>query len=221
MRWIIIPLTLILTTVKGQVNQIWLDVNLQQKIKNQWSWIADGGVRFTLQESLSIAFVRGGIVYKLNSHLEVMGGFGYFLYNSSPSGITGNELRPWQGVRLNFNLGTGILLTNYTRLEERIIYREDADDFFLRFRNFTGLTFTLFRNNEKSTSLYLPVSFEFFEDLNEQLFVNRHRTYLGLGCSFSKYRLEIHYISQQGRFNRANDFELTENIYRVRWFINL
>lgn len=221
MKLIFVPFLLISSTLIGQVNQVWLDINLQHNINDRWSWLVDAGPRFTLQQSLSVTFARGGFIYKLRPQLELMGGVGYFLYNSSPSGITGNELRPWQGVRFNYNLSRRVLITNYTRLEQRMIFSDDADDFFLRFRNLTGITVTVFENREKTGAVYLPISFEFFEDLNKKLFINRHRTYIGTGYAFLRSRIEVHYISQQGRLNTSDDFRLTENIYRVRWFVTL
>ena len=221
MKWIFICLLYIPVVVKGQVNQVWIDANLQHKMNNRWSWAGDFGARFTLKQSLSVAFIRGAILYHASPKLTLYGGFGYFFYNSSPSGITGHELRPWQGARFDFNLSPKIILTNYTRLEERSINGEGENEFFLRFRNLTGVTVTVFQNNTRQHSIYIPVSFEFFEDLNKKMFINRHRTYFGAGYAFLKNRIEIHYILQQGRLNSSDGFELTENIYRIRWFRTL
>jgi len=221
MKWLFISLVFISIATHGQVNQVWTDINLQKRINNRWSWACDAGARFTIHQSISVAFGRGGILYHVSPNFTLFGGFGYFFYNSSPSGLTGHELRPWQGARFDLNLSPKIVFTNYTRLEERAITTDGENTFFLRFRNLTGLTFTLFRNTTTEQSFYIPVSFEFFEDLNKKLFINRHRMYLGTGYAFHRNRIEAHYIIQQGRLNTTDNFELTENIYRVRWFRTL
>ncbi|HEX5170287.1 MAG TPA: DUF2490 domain-containing protein [Cyclobacteriaceae bacterium] len=221
MKFLFSPLVIVSFIATGQVNQIWVDFNIQHKINSQWSWIGDAGARYIINQSLSAAFVRGGVVYSPKPNIELLGGLGYFLYNSSAAGITGHELRPWEGLRFNFKISPGIAFTNYSRLEERFILSEGSDDFFLRFRNLTGLTFTVFQASDKSHSIYTPISFEFFEDINKKLFINRHRIYFGIGYAFQKNKLEVHYISQRGRLNTSDDFELTENIYRLRWFRTL
>lgn len=218
MRKFLVFFAFIPVSMNAQVNQIWTDINLQHKMSDRWSWTGDAGARFTLNQSLSAAYARGGIMYHASPKFTFFGGLAYFFYNSSPAGITGHEFRPWQGARLDLPIGKRITFTNYTRLEQRFITMDGSTDFFLRFRNLTGLSVIIFQNDSKTNSLYIPVSFEFFEDLNTKFFVNRHRTYFGTGYAFSKNRIEIHYILQQGRLNTTEDFELTENIYRLRWF---
>jgi hypothetical protein len=41
---------------------------------------------------------------------------------------------------------------------------------------------------------------------------------MGAGYTFSKNKIELHYILQKGRVNADENIELTENIYRLRWF---
>jgi hypothetical protein len=41
---------------------------------------------------------------------------------------------------------------------------------------------------------------------------------MGAGYAFSKNKIEVHYILQNGRVNANEDIGLTENVYRLRWF---
>lgn len=218
MKWTTFLVIVFVSSAEGQVNQLWVDVNLQQEINNKWSWVGDAGARYTIDHSLSVAFGRGAIVYQASALLKLYGGVAYFHYVTPETKITGNEIRPWQGLRFDVNIGNALVLTNYSRLEERFIHSEGVNDFFLRFRNLTGLSFTVFQVKEQSKSVYLPVSFEFFEDLNKKLFINRFRVYMGAGYAFSKNRIELHYILQKGRLTAEESLELTENVYRLRWF---
>jgi hypothetical protein len=218
MNWLSLSLILFAFSAKGQLNQIWADVNLQHGINKKWSVIGDAGARYTIDHSLSVAFARGGVVYQVSPIFKLYGGLAYFHYKTPVSGAKGNEIRPWQGIRLDVNLGKSVVLSNYTRLEERFIHSQGSDNFYLRFRNLTGLSFIVYNNKEKNKSIYLPISFEFFEDLNKKLFVNRYRIYLGAGHAFSKNKIELHYILQNGRVHANEDIELTENVYRLRWF---
>jgi hypothetical protein len=218
MKWLSLSFVLLAFSAKGQLNQIWADINLQYGINQKWSVIGDAGARYTIDHSLSVAFARGGVVYQVSPIFKLYGGLAYFHFKAPESGTLANEIRPWQGIRLDVNLGESVVLSNYTRLEQRFIYSQGSDNFYLRFRNLTGLSFIVYNNREKNKSIYLPISFEFFEDLNKKLFVNRYRIYMGAGYTFSKNKIELHYILQKGRVNADENIELTENIYRLRWF---
>jgi len=218
MKWLSLCFLLFAFSAKGQLNQIWVDANLQHGINKKWSVIGDAGARYTIDHSLSVTFARAGMIYHVSPIIKLYGGLAYFYFNTPVSETKANEIRPWQGFRVDINLGKSVVLSNYTRLEERFIYSEGSDNFYLRFRNLTGLSFIVYNNKEKSKSIYVPVSFEFFEDLNKEMFVNRYRIYMGTGYAFSKNKIEFHYILQNGRVNANDNIELTENIYRLRWF---
>ena len=218
MRWSGLCFVLFAFSARAQLSQVWVDVNLQHEVNKKWSIIGDAGARYTIDHSLSVAFARGGMVYHLSPLIKLYGGLAYFHYKTPISEIKSNEIRTWQGVRIDVNAGKSMLLFNYTRLEERFISAEGSDDFLLRFRNLSGISFIPYNNREKNKSIYLPLSFEFFVDMNKKLFVNRYRVYLGAGYGFSKNKIELHYISQNGRVNANDSIELTENVYRLRWF---
>lgn len=218
MKWLNLCFILIAFSATGQFNQVWIDANIQHDFNKKWSVIADAGLRYTIDHSLSVAFARGGLVYQVSPVFKLYGGLAYFYFDTPVSGNKLDELRPWQGFRMDVNLGESLVLSNYTRLEQRFMISEGSDDFFLRFRNLSGISFIVYNNKEKGNSLYLPVSFEFFEDLNKKLFVNRYRIYLGAGYAFSRNKIELHYISQSGRVDANDKIELTENVYRLRWF---
>lgn len=218
MKWLSLCFILFAFSAKGQFHQVWADVNLQHGLNKKWSVIADAGARYTIDHSLSVAFARGGMIYNLSPIFKFSGGLAYFYFDTPVSGPKADEIRPWQGFRMDVNIGKSFVLSNYTRLEERFIYSQGSNDFFLRFRNLSSISFIVYDNKEKGKSIYLPVSFEFFEDLNKKLFINRYRVYLGAGYAFSKNKIELHYILQSGRAMANENIELTENIYRIRWF---
>lgn len=219
----IVLLSVFLPTVAyTQVNQLWMDYTLQKQMQQvQWSWWLETGMRFQENDGFFSAYSRGTIFFQPAKGITLMSALAWFYYKSSPSRITGHDIRPSQGVRFEIKLPGQIIFSNQLRLEERFLVSSRETELILRFRFQTGLQIVLYRNIENNHTLYLPITFEIFEDVNKQRFINRNRLSIGSGFGFGSNRLELHYLAQQGRFNVEEDFELLESIFRVRWLRTL
>lgn len=206
-------------TAWSQVTQGWTDFTVQKNVNSKFLWSVEGGPRFQANYGFYQFYTRSYLNYKLSNVFSASGGLSYF-YSSSIAGRS-HEIRPWEGLRFDFKLPGRIIFMHYFRVEERSLLRDTGNDFVFRFRYQTGLTFPIIQSVEKKMSGYIPVSFEVFEDLNKTKFINRNRWDFGAGYSFHKNKIEVHYLAQNGRSAREDDFDLTENIYRLRWMRSL
>lgn len=204
----------------GQHTQFWFDATIQKNWNERWSLLSDGGIRFQVGSGLNVAYLRSGVGYELSENTTVQAGLAYFYY-SPETGNHFQEARPWQGLRFKIPLTKKIDFINYFRLEERIFYYTERSAFFLRFRYLTGLTITLYQ--QENFSVYTPLYVEFFEDLNDHqtIFINHQRWYVGIGFTFLKSKAEVYYIARESRISTEHLLDITENIWRVRWYFTL
>ena len=67
--------------------------------------------------------------------------------------------------------------------------------------------------------IYLTGSIEAFSDIETPIFVNRLRYDVGAGTKLNDaWRVELHYLLQQGRRSAAAAFTADEHILRLRLF---
>lgn len=213
-------LTIGIISVCAQTTLYWADVTVQKKESEKVSWTVQSGPRFLESYGLYSAFVTSTLNYKISKQLTAVGGFSYFFGN--PPGVDHlHEIRPWQGLKADFKLHSRIMFLNTARIEERWFLYKNSDEFLFRFRFQTGFNFTIFQSKENGTKIYIPISFEIFEEFGEKIFINMERLYAGVGYEFQKNRVELYYINQQQRINTETPFEVTQNIARVKWIFIL
>jgi hypothetical protein len=204
----------------GQLTQYWTDVTVQKQQTEKISWTVQGGPRFQKSYGMYSTFVTSALNYKMSRVFTVVGGFSYF-FSNPPGKNHLHEIRPWQGVRIDFKLHQRSMFLNNVRIEERWFLYKDSEELLFRFRYQTGFNFTILQNKEKGTRTYVPISFEIFEELGKKIFINMERVYAGVGYEFPKNRVELYYINQQQRVNTESPFQVTQNIARARWIFIL
>ena len=202
--------------------QLWLDVLPRFKVSDRLEYFGDVGVRIDFSEpAQNSVLVRPSVRYQLSSDWELHGGVGFFytVVESAPNAL---ELRPWQGIRLNWPSIWRLHLKQYVRLEERIVWETDTwdSDFTLRLRYEVGTAVPL---NASSTT-YLPLAAEVFANITDirdasvEAFSNRGRLYLGFGQRLGRtWALEVQLILQSSRSTSDESFTLSEEILRVRF----
>jgi len=204
---------------ESSTNRIWLDFIPHFKINEDLEYYGDAGYRIILSEDIHTFVIRPSIRYHLNPLVELRGGIGFF-YTIDPNFSNQFEIRPWQGVRLNWPTFGRIGIKHYLRLEERLLWATDDWNFDPALRLRYKLGFRIPFNETRTT--YLSLFGEAFANGGGQeveQFRNRMRVYLGFGYRFDQtWRMEIEYIGQASRSNDVEDFDLADNIYRLRVF---
>lgn len=100
--------------------QIWVDYNPAKRLTERWELYGDAGLRTELQSGGWFRIVvRPSVRYSLSNIWRLAGGLGG-LYTVNTDSLVANrfELRPWQGVRLNWP-NWKLPFDHFLRLEER------------------------------------------------------------------------------------------------------
>ncbi len=215
------PLTLpgLLQAQSSTTQQLWLDLLPRFRVNDRLEYFGDVGIRIDFSEpTQNSVLVRPSVRYQLSSSWEVHGGVGFFytVVESAPNEL---ELRPWQGIRLNWPSIRRFHLKHYVRLEERIVWETDTwdSDLTLRLRYELGTAVPL----NASSSTYLPLAAEVFANIGEssvEAFRNRGRLYLGLGQRLGRmWAVEVQLILQSSRSTSDDSLTLSDEILRVRF----
>lgn len=206
----------------AQPDQYWIDVNLSKSFQKKWTVAGETGIRFTQGTGTNAVYARTGLGCSITRTLLLQGGAAYFYYVRATDKDF-HEVRPWQGIRHDtYFLSKRIDVVNYFRAEERFFnYKDSKDVFLLRLRYLTGFIFRLSRT--EANSLYLPVYYEVFEDLNDHktIFVNQQRLYFGIGYKLKNNKIEGFYIPRGNRTSEEQALDLSNNVWRVRWHTSL
>lgn len=204
--------------------QIWVDYNPSRPFSERWEAYGDIGFRTELESNGWVRFVlRPNVRYSLHRNWKLAGGIGSFYTNNSDSLVADRwELRPWQGIRLNWP-NWKVPLDHFLRLEER--FEWDTRDWELdasirlRYRLRAAYRWDAFLQQERYWQAF--ASAEFFAKLlgEEGQFQEQIRLALGIERSFSRRaRLRVEAVWQSvGEFfgSPVNDLFL-----RVRVFHN-
>ena len=177
----------------------------------------DGGPRFGLHKDYPhTLYVRPAVEMRVSDFLTFNGGGAWFFTFNDDYQV--NELQLWQGVRFEWTVSGRVLLNSWNRLEERWFFSEGERLFRARFRSLFGVTVPLNHATMRENTLYVPLAFEVFEDINDThpFFINRARLYLGAGYVVdNRTRVELFYIANETRASRDDKFGIAD-VVRVR-----
>ncbi len=236
-RSILLLLTLLLLsqskTVKAQddpvnTTQIWLFWHYNHFFKPGFRYIHDIGYRQeTPHDEWTRIHYRPGVQYSVGSIVDLTGGVGfwYTIQQILPNSL---EIRPWQGVKVNWPHLGRIDFDHYFRLEERFnLYVDDRDAWSFAMRGRYRFNFTIPINNKgiMDNTLFAKINAEFFMDMGksiEERYVSDRRYTMGLGYRFTpKWRLELLYVIEQSKAFSSEGFKVNSHIiqFRLRTYI--
>ena len=165
-------------------SQLWVDFYPHFYVAEKFEYYGDTGYHTSLEDNLwNWIYMRPSMRYHLNELLELHGGIGFFyIYEEIISNRF--EIRPWQGLQLNWPNFEKFRIKNLLKLEERIYYlTEDwSSSFELRLRYKISGRWDISKFN-RYRFLYIPMYIEVFipvaDDIVE-IFRNRGRAGIGL-----------------------------------------
>jgi hypothetical protein len=211
--------------------QIWLDFNPDYTINSKFILYGHIDVRTIFPKGWYRFITGGGIAYKRRPlwdkrvEEEFHAGIGFF-YTINLDNPDRLEIRPYQGYKLHWPNFARLTVQNYVRLEERFEFTGNGggEEFGLRLRYLVQgtLHFKHF-NNSIVKPLYLPVSAEFFFNLNgTDQFNDVMRVGPGLGYLFpSGWRPEFDLTFNRTRGTVAEKFTTSDLVFRFRLFYKI
>lgn len=222
----IIVFSLISATVLGQENetdfQTWMDFRTIYDFNEEFTYDGNYGIRGLISdEEWSRYYIHPSLIYYYKINLRLRGGI-RFIYTEEYSTVNSFEMRPWQGISLNWPQTSYFTINNYLRMEQRFTtYSDDnKSDFVVRFRyriQAKTPTITIIAINQR---IYFLANYEIFLNIGEAVaekYINRRRISFGMGLYFSNsWWLELIYVLQGSRRNSEDGFKSNEHILRLR-----
>ncbi len=206
-------------------NQFWINYAVSIPINNKWSYGGDMGLRgFISNYDWNQILIRPNVTYRINNTFGVSPAIAWFSTINKGGGNV-NEFRIHQDVTAKWP-DLGFMEFFYrVRLEQRFFFFEDEqieNRFNLRLRGLIGLETADIRLGNSKRPIYFQSIFEGFttvEQSAEEVFVNQTRFHLAFGHRLSNtFRYEIHYIRQGSRLSAEDGINISQNIYRLRFF---
>ena len=206
--------------------QTWSDLTLTWSFSRKLSIGGDLGFRGTLSsKNWNQFYLRPRVKYRFSSIFNVDAGLASF-NNLNKNAGNDYEFRLFQDANLTWPDIGYVIFRHRWRFEQRFFFYEDLDnDSNIRGRYQIQLETIDFKLFSKKRSFYLFSGFEVFVPFGTsavELFVNKNRTFLGLGHRLTpNFHYEIQYIWQHSREFDDEGFKTTENIFRLRFFYRL
>lgn len=202
-------------------HQLWFDVIPHFEINNRMEYYGDMSYRTSTSGDKFRRFVlKPTIRYHWTYELDLIGGLGLFL-TSEKEDYNTVELRPYQGLRLNWPKIWRMNFKHRGIIEERLLWSNEGDfDPALRFRYRIKTKFPINKPNIQYKTVYIPLSYEAFgngggEEVEN--FQNRTRAMVGLGYVFSdKWIAEFEVTFQRSRSTETDDLTLSDRIFRFK-----
>jgi hypothetical protein len=205
------------------VPQIWADYHSSFYLSRDWQFYGDTGARYQWDEpKWASVYVRPSIrlhgVYKKPSELRA--GLGVFYSHNEDISNT-LEIRPWLGLLIKRPTIGPLTITNYVRLEERLVDTIDDSEWSnsTRLRYRIGLKIPISPDTREQYN-FVPFSFEWFWDVGpgvEEVFADRLRVDVGFGRIFSYvWTAEFHMIFQEARQSQETTFSSEILIFRFQ-----
>lgn len=202
--------------------QLWFDIFPHFSVNEKLEYYGDAGYRTIVNDSWSRIHLRPSLRYSLKRSWEIQGGLGFF-YTFDSSDTNQFELRPWQGIQLNWPKTAHISIKHLVRIEERLSYTTNnwESSFDLRFR------YKLSGKVVPCTScglqnIFIPFYGEMFLPVNDNIvefYRNRGRAGIGLGYNASKdWRFSLIMSWQKSRAGPEDEFDVTDYIYNLKIF---
>ena len=202
--------------------QNWFDYTQKNKINGNWSYLGDYSFRFQIenQDSKWWKFhARPSVIFKNKVLYDLRAGIMFsYAFNTAGNNI---EIRPWQGIRVNWPNFSRFRLYQYGRMEERFSkdIESDVNNFILKLRYKLGMNIPI--NNQVITSktFYGLIGYELFFNIgggNQEFIDDRTRFNIGVGYRFNeKTDLRLQYIFQKSRVNLEESNNSNDNIIRI------
>lgn len=205
------------------VPQAWADYHGHFYLSPDWEFYGDTGARYQWDEpKWAAVYARPSIrlhgLYKKPS--ELRGGLGVF-YNWNEGSSNTLEIRPWLGLLIKRPRIGPLTISNYVRLEERLVDTLDDNEWShsTRLRYQIGTKIPL-RPSTREQYFFIPVSFEWFWDVGKEVdnvFADRLRVDVGVGRIFDYvWTAEFHLVLQEARGEQDARFSGENLIFRFQ-----
>jgi hypothetical protein len=224
--------SLISAPVLGRENetdfQTWMDFRTIYDFNEEFTYDGNYGIRGLISdEEWRRYYIHPSLIYYYKINLRLRGGI-RFIFTEEYTTVNTFEIRPWQGISLNWPQTSYFTINNYIRMEQRFTtYSNDTkSDFVLRFRyriQAKTPTITITAINQ---SIYFLANYEIFLNIGEAVaekYVTRRRISLAMGFYFSNsWWLEFVYALQGSRRDSEDGFNSREHVlrFRLRFKIN-
>ena len=203
-------------------SQTWMDFRTIYDINEKWTYDGNYGLRGIISgQDWRRYYIHPSVIYYYKINLRVRGGI-RFIFTEEYTAVNSFEIRPWQGVSMNWPQTSYFTINHYFRLEERFTFYsgETSSDFALRFRyriQAKTPTITITAINQK---IYFLANYELFANIGDAVvekYVNRRRISFAMGVYIANaWWFELHYALQGSRRNSEEGYKTNEHIYRFR-----
>jgi len=205
------------TTESSILNhQIWIDFYPHYYFNKKLEYYGDAGYRTIVSErNWSRLYVRPSIKYHLNKTWELHAGIGFF-YTFYNKDVDQFEIRPWQGVQLNWPKWEKVGFKNLLRFEERMSFL--TEDWILDFE--FRLRYKLSGKYDFHERWFVALYGEYFLPVTgeiKELYRNRGRAGIELGYKPAKeWQLSFVLNWQGSRSGPDEELHSSDYIYQLR-----
>ena len=206
--------------------QTWTDITLIQHFSPKWIFTGDIGLRGMISaRDWNQFYIRPTIRWRITPSFDARSGVALFqTWNKDLSNQT--ELRLHQQVDLNWPYLAGFIFKHMVRFEERFFFNQNFEnEISVRVRYRPWMETPDFKIFGIKSPFYGIASLDLFLPLGEsatELFVNNYRLIAGIGNRVSeKLKIELHYFWQRSRTFTDEGFKSSENVFRIRFFLQL
>lgn len=202
--------------------QLWLFWNHTQSFTPRFRYIGDIGYKQELPYGAWMRMnFKPGFEWSVGSIMDLAGGFGFY-YTMQEIIPNSFELRPWQGLKLDWPSLGRFNFDHNARFEQRFnrsIGTFEQWRFVLRTRYRLNVIFPINKPGIYDRTFFARANAEFFLNLGksiEERFVNKNRYTMGIGYRFnSRWRLEMYYLAEQARAFSEEGFRVNSHIFQV------
>ena len=202
-------------------NQLWFDFIPYIEISNRLEYFGGISYRTTVgDQDFRRLMVRPSIRYSWTYELDIIAGVGLF-GTWEVGDYKTFELRPYQGIRLNWPRVWRMNFKHRGLVEERLQWN-NQNEFSptVRFRYRIKTKFPINKPNVDYKTIYLPLSYELFANGGKdevEVFQNRSRIMAGAGYVFNeKWIAELEATFQRSRSNSTDQLVLSDRIFRFK-----
>ena len=202
--------------------QTWMDLRTIYDINEKWTYDGNYGLRGIISgEEWRRYYIHPSIIHYYKINLRFRGGM-RFIFTEEYTTVNTFEIRPWQGISMNWPQTSYFTINNYFRLEERFTFYSNNQnlDFVFRLRYRIQAKTPTIKLVAIDQQIYFLANFEIFGNMGEAItekYVNRTRFSLGMGFYFSNlWWIELVYARQGSRRNTEDGFNSLEHLVRFR-----
>jgi len=199
--------------------QLWGDGFIFYELNPKWSIYGQIGYRNLLTNgSWQQVMTKPSVSYAINDIFTLHTGlFASYTFSDDDRSIL--EIRPWQGIKVNWPEPGKFYFNHFLRFEERTFFFEDEfRPFTTRIRFQTGVKVPLNNYDILEKTWYIYPYIEFFFDINPKehdLVSNVSRYNLTLGYMFNEtWAGELAVMEHRARNAWEEDFEFKDFVFR-------